>query len=110
VEATLQAQGTRPGLHTALAGIPEFKSADALGFPLARRGVTTWAPGTPEAEDVDQLVIVCDPLFEEVVGLRCGGPAEDAWLRAQDRPWQLVDRFDAGPRRVLSIYAIGEEP
>ncbi|OGO57151.1 MAG: hypothetical protein A2V85_03245 [Chloroflexi bacterium RBG_16_72_14] len=109
MQATLQTLTTRPRLHTALVGIPEFKSADALGFPLARRGVTTWAPGTPEFRVVMQLVIVCDPLFEEVAGLRCGGAAEGAWLGAQDRPWHLIDRFDAGPRRVLSVYAIGDE-
>jgi hypothetical protein len=55
-------------------------------------------------------LIVCDPLFEEVVAARCDGPAEDGWLAAQPRGWRLVDRFDAGPRRVVSVYRVRDEP
>ena len=109
VEETLQSLTTRPQLHAELAGIPGFKSSDAMGFPLTRRGIVTWAPGTPEAAVVNQLVLVCDPLFEDVVGADCGGPAEGAWLAPRLRPWRLVDRFGAGPRRIISVYAVGDE-
>ena len=52
------------------------------------------------------VVIVCDPLFDDVVGAACGGPAEDAWIaRQRARAATLVDRFEAGARRVLSVYA-----
>ena len=90
-----------------LDGIPPFKSADALRFPLLRNGTQvlddradgTWA----------NAVVVCDPLFEQAVGAACGGPAEDGWL-AEDAArggLLLVDRFPAGPRRVISVYAAG---
>ncbi len=91
----------------ALDGIPPFKSADALRFPLERRGV---AP--PPADTIGRpsdrpgmAVVVCDPLFDGVVGAPCGGPAEAAWSTAHGVATPPVDRFDAGPRRVVSVYA-----
>ena len=54
------------------------------------------------------MVIVCNPVFDEVVGAACGGAAEDAWLaRAGRTDLGLVDRFEAGPRRLISVYAAG---
>ena len=55
------------------------------------------------------LVIVCDRLFERVIGDACGGPAEGrfiARLRGGDRGPEptLVDRFDASPRTSVSVY------
>ena len=49
---------------------------------------------------------MCDPLFDETVGAPCGGPAEDQWrLTTPGLPnLTLVDRFDAGSRRILSVY------
>ena len=44
-----------------------------------RRSLRISAAGTPTAT----LVVVCDPLFNEVVGAACGGPAEDALLAAR---------------------------
>ena len=94
----------------ALDGIPPFKSADALRFPLLRRGVVL-LPGEADGPDgiagAEMAVLVCDPLFDEVVGAPCGGPAEDAWREAlaDGANLRLVDRFDAGPRRVISVYA-----
>ncbi len=91
----------------ALAGIPPFKSADALRFPLERRGLV------PLAEEANGgsgtvTVVVCDPLFDAVVGMPCGGPAEDAWAAdhaaGQTGALRLTGRFEAGPRRVISIY------
>ena len=91
----------------ALAGIPPFKSADALRFPLERRGLV------PLAEEANGgsgtvTVVVCDPLFDDVVGMPCGGPAEDAWAAdhaaGQTGALRLTGRFEAGPRRVISIY------
>ena len=90
----------------ALDGIPEFKNANALRFPLERRE----APVLPAvaAGTSGVVVIVCDPVFDEVVGAACGGAAEDAWLARTGRTdLGLVDRFEAGPRRVISVYAAG---
>ena len=88
-----------------LDGIPPFKSADALRFPLLRNG--TQVLDDPAEGTWANAVVVCDPLFEKAVGAACGGPAEDAWL-AEDTAMgglQLVDRFRAGSRRVISVYA-----
>ncbi|MEI7744441.1 MAG: glycosyltransferase family 39 protein [Chloroflexota bacterium] len=89
------------GAPIALAGVPPFKPTDALGFPLTRRGVSIVDPATGPAFEV----VICDPLFDAVVGAPCGGPAEDAWLAARGRPLRLVVQFSAGSRRWISIYA-----
>ncbi len=109
-----------------LDAIPPFKSDAALRFPLLRDGVrllpddtgaaATTEPGAgsgaPPAGSgtvaAGRTVLVCDPLFEDVVGAACGGPAEDAWLAADTSRsgLRLVDRFAAGPRRVISVYAV----
>ncbi len=96
----------------ALDGIPPFKSADAMRFPLLRRGVALLpgeADGPGGIAGAGVAVLICDPLFDEVVGAACGGPAEDAWLGTlvDGASLRLVDRFDAGPRRVISVYAAG---
>jgi len=94
----------------ALDGVPPFKSADALRFPLLRHEVRLLpeeAGGAAGIGPAGAAVLVCDPLFDEVVGAPCGGPAEDAWLAANagGTDLRLVDRFEAGPRRVISVYA-----
>jgi len=96
-----------------LDGIPPFKSADALRFPLERRGGSVLADGAAEpAPGAAAVVLVCDPLFDEVVGAACGGAAEDLWMAAEPgrSGWALVERFDSGSRRVISIYALGTVP
>jgi 4-amino-4-deoxy-L-arabinose transferase-like glycosyltransferase len=91
-----------------LQGLPLFKNDNALRFPLERQG----APVLPAAADLrpgptTTVVIVCDPLFDNATGLACGGPAEDAWLAEDGRTGlTLKDRFEAGPRRTISVYAI----
>ncbi len=95
----------------ALDGIPPFKSADALRFPLEHRGVGPLAAdalgaGTPPAG----AVLVCDPLFAGAVGAPCGGPAESAWQAAHAAGLAIIDRFDSGPRRVITVYAASATP
>jgi len=46
-------------------------------------------------------VLICDRLFEPVLEASCGGPAEAAWVPVGAR---LMDRFEAAPGRVISIY------
>jgi hypothetical protein len=93
-----------------LASLPDFKPDDALRFPLERRGFplepAIAAPTTPGSVDVGVVTVVCDPLFDDATGFGCGGPAEDRWLAGAYPPGALalVERFRAGPRRVISIY------
>ncbi len=95
---------TPEGADVALVGIPPFKSADALRFPLERRGLTPLAEGTTN-DAAAVIVMVCDPLFDDVVGLPCGGAAEAAWTADHAPDLRLAERFEAGSRRVISIYA-----
>jgi 4-amino-4-deoxy-L-arabinose transferase-like glycosyltransferase len=84
---------------TAVTGVA--KSGGALEFPLRRQGTPTTTPLAAKF-----LVVSCDPLFEMGVGLRCGGPAEEAVARqAGFTTTRLVDRFADGPRRVVSVFA-----
>lgn len=91
--------------------VPDFKLPDAVAFPVIYAGGRV---GGPELRSLPAappgiLVVVCDRLFEHVVGATCGGPAEDAYLARlfggiwADTP--LVDRFPASPRTHISIYA-----
>ena len=90
----------------ALDGIPPFKSANALRFPLVHRGAEPLDASALQGDSPPTTaVVVCDPLFSDAVGAPCGGPAESAWLAATAPGFELADRFDAGPRRVISIYA-----
>jgi hypothetical protein len=92
----------------ALDGIPSFKNDNALRFPLERRSAPVLpavAEDEPPPAEAALLVLVCDPLFDEVVGAPCGGAAEDAWLATAG--WSdvaLLDRFESGPRRVVSVF------
>jgi len=92
----------------ALDGIPPFKSADALRFPLEHRGLAPQqmpAAGASGAPAPETAVVVCDPLFADVVGAACDGPAETAWANAHGVTLPLELRLDAGSRRVISVYA-----
>jgi hypothetical protein len=91
-------------------GLPDFKLADALAFPVAHAGGRL---GTFEGRPSDDAVIAvaCDRLFQAAIGASCGGPAEDRLIvdRYGDaaagafRP-RLLDRFEASPRTSVSVY------
>ncbi|HUG30664.1 MAG TPA: phospholipid carrier-dependent glycosyltransferase [Candidatus Limnocylindria bacterium] len=105
--------GTRVVQHAGpalilLLGLPDFKSADAVAFPIERAGGTVVDEPTPIA-DIGAIVVACDRLFAAAIGAPCGGPAEDALVQsrfgASGAPQPgLVDRFDASPRTSISIY------
>jgi len=99
--AAARIEASLAGRSPALVEIPPFKTAEGIEFPLVRRGITV----APDPAEALVVVIECDPLFDLVVGAACGGDAERAWQAAQGitslRP---VDRFQAGPRRWISIY------
>lgn len=99
-----------------LFGLPDFKLADAVGFPIE------YAGGGPIGRLADLMgfpagygatVIACDRLFEAAIGAPCGGPAEDAYIAKLTRIGSgpsgalppLLERFDASPRTSISVYA-----
>jgi hypothetical protein len=84
----------------ALLSLPDFKSPDAYGFPLARSG-----HDAVQVARADAIVVVCDELFRAAIGRDCGGPAEDALLASRSLDGlSLEDRFEAAPGRVISVY------
>ncbi|HYN48353.1 MAG TPA: hypothetical protein VER83_05760, partial [Candidatus Nanopelagicales bacterium] len=83
-------------------GVPAYKSTNALAYPLTVLG----HPPVPAA-DAARVTVLCDALFEEVVGLACRGPAEEARLAEVGiAAGPLVARFEAAPGRWISIYEI----
>jgi hypothetical protein len=103
--ATERIQAAADGRPVALVSIPDFKSTEAYAYPLEVNGA-----GPVDAADAGALVVICDALFEEVVGAACGGPAEDELLASGpgDRFDVLVDRWQASPLRSISVYLPGE--
>jgi hypothetical protein len=92
-----------PDQFLVLYSLPDFKSADAVRFPLVRRGAQA-----PELFS-DSLgfeayphVVLCDELFRDTIGADCGGPAEDPLVA----PFgvAIADRFEAAPGRWISVY------
>ncbi len=96
-------------------GVPEFKSAEGIGFPIVLAGGTAkiatglGSSGRPVLPG-SVLVVVCDRLFERVMGDTCGGSVEDRFLRqlvvsgAAADGLILVDRFNASDRTSVSVY------
>lgn len=98
-----------------LLAIPDFKSVESYAYPLVRGGrILERGPvisdATLERPDPGpdlgaSLVTICDSLFEVVVGAACGGPAESAVVPAE--LGEPIDRFEAAPGRIVSIYRVG---
>lgn len=103
--------GWPPDEPRLLASLPTFKPDDAMRFPLVRRGMDLQpaivGDPAPGSLPTGVVVTVCDPLFDDVTGAPCGDIAETAWIATAYPPstMQLVDRFRAGDRRVLSVFA-----
>ena len=114
VDGALTAQGMDRSRITWIRSLPEFKSTEALVYPLARlrrayiadmpRG--GFAIGSAPAEyPRAAVVILCDRLFRDAIGADCGGPAEDALAAASGQSYRSnVDRFEAAPGRWISVY------
>ena len=95
----VETNGSRP---SAIAGVPPFKKTTAVDYPVTILGSPPVAPA-----NAARVTVLCDELFEEVVGLACQGPAEEARLATLGIPaGQLVTRFVAAPGRWISIYEI----
>jgi 4-amino-4-deoxy-L-arabinose transferase-like glycosyltransferase len=93
------------GNELTLRSIPDFKSTEAYAYPLVRAGasVNVDTGSGPVTDAVGSLVVVCDSLFETVVGAPCGGSAE-ATVAPPEQYGDPVDRFEAAPGRTISIY------
>jgi 4-amino-4-deoxy-L-arabinose transferase-like glycosyltransferase len=91
------------GQAVAVVGVPSFKGTGALDYPLAVLG----NPPVPIGAAPSRVAVLCDALFEEVVGAACGGPAEAARLAELGIvPGRLLDRFEAAPGRWISVYEV----
>ena len=109
VDAALTEAGVDRGQVAQLSSLPDFKSTEALAYPLVRfpRVVVAevpdgLAPGSADpAQTPAALVLLCDQLFRDANGDDCGGPAERRIVADQG---QLVDRFEAHPGRWISVY------
>ncbi|HJP89528.1 MAG TPA: phospholipid carrier-dependent glycosyltransferase [Candidatus Limnocylindrales bacterium] len=82
-------------------GVPGFKLSDALAFPVAYAGVPLQHI---DPMGIEHWIVVCDRLFEDAIQQRCDGEAEDTALVAAGASGSLVERFDASPRTVVSVY------
>jgi hypothetical protein len=90
------------GGPTAVVGVPAYKSVNAVTYPLTVLG----HPPVP-ASEATRVTVLCDALFEEVVGLQCEGPAEEARLEELGiAAGPRIDLFEAAPGRWISIYEI----
>lgn len=116
IDATLDAAGVDAGGVVRLRSLPDFKSTEAYAYPLVRGGrsvvaetPTGIAPGSvdPPAGGAAAMVLICDRLFEPTMGVDCGGAAERTVTPdGGGGEWgPLLDRFEAAPGRIISIYA-----
>ena len=105
-DAATRIQRATGRAEVVLVGLPQFKSTDAYGFPLARAGQHLVPATEPSAAHPSVLVVVCDRLFESVIGAACGGPAEAAAVGSRSVGLILRDRFDASPRTSISVYVL----
>jgi len=115
VDSALSSHGVERAQATWIRSLPDFKSTEALVYPIARLG-RAYAADLPKAQralgsaatpdPLAGVVIMCDQLFRDAIAADCGGPAEDATATASGAaPVTLIDRFEAAPGRWMSVYA-----
>jgi 4-amino-4-deoxy-L-arabinose transferase-like glycosyltransferase len=92
-----------------LRSLPDFKSAEAYGYPLVRLGRSVDLSPTGGVAAGGTLVVICDSLFEAALGAPCGGPAE-ARLAPTEQFGAPLDRFAAAPGRTISVYRAPPSP
>ena len=93
----------------AFVSVPDFKPPTAYTYPFSLAGGVV----ADSVANVRRVAVLCDDLFRDVVGAACGGPAEDAALRAaleaagRGGAVPIVeDRFAPAPGRTLTVYRI----
>ena len=102
--AAARIEAVIPDGPIAFGSLPVFKTPETYVYPLVRDGRRVDAVTLDGSSPVGagDLAVVCDSLFNEVIGAPCGGPAESAAIAGQARP--LLARFAAAPRQTISIY------
>ncbi|HSL76337.1 MAG TPA: hypothetical protein VK867_05290 [Candidatus Limnocylindrales bacterium] len=113
VDDALTAAGLDPSQPVDLVSLPDFKSTEALAYPLIRLGRSVYAPmakglapGSVGSATAHAVVVMCDQLFRDAIGADCGGPAEDAYALTHELGDTPIDRFEAHPGRWVSVYAV----
>ena len=105
------------GAPTVVIGVPKFKKTTAVNYPMTTLGNPPANAGLDPALGGDaaagvkagatRVVVLCDRLFEDVVGQACLGPAEATRLAEVGiAAGRMLDRFEAAPGRWISIYEI----
>lgn len=91
--------------------LPIFKTAEGIGFPVIAVGGEADVATNPEealrpARAGTELVVVCDRLFESIIGDPCGGPAEIRFVaRLTGGPARSPVRwFSPSPRIAVTIF------
>jgi 4-amino-4-deoxy-L-arabinose transferase-like glycosyltransferase len=95
--AATRIEARAAGSTIGLVNLPSFKQADAYGYPLALGGASLVSPA-----DATTVVVLCDAGWYP----GCGGQAEELWRlgTANGASLTLVERFEAAPQRMMSIY------
>jgi hypothetical protein len=126
VDGALTAAGVARTDVIHLQSLPAFKSTEAMVYPLARlgrayvgdvpKGVAPGSVGPSAGQtlsvDFRGLVLLCDDRFHDAIGAHCGGPAETTVTPdAGGSAWgPLLDRFEAAPDRLVSVYGPATNP
>ena len=115
VEAALAEAGIGSDEVLRMRSLPDFKSSEAMAYPLVRAGRVVVADtptgivvhgGEAQGRQPGALVLLCDERFRESIGAGCGGPAEATVTPEDGGPtWgPLLDRFESAPDRFVSVY------
>ncbi len=99
-EAAARLAADTRDVPTALLDVPSFKPVTAYSYPLALVGVAA-----VDVAAAQRVIVICDDMFQAVVGATCRGPAEAAALeRAGITRPVLLDRFTPASGRTISVY------
>ncbi len=115
-DQALTAAGVGREQGVELRSLPDFKSPEAMVYPLRRigRSYTATLPSGSLASGssamsgpVVGLIVLCDELFREAIGDDCGGEAEDALAAQLGAPLAMtrLDAIEVAPGRWISVYA-----
>ncbi|HEX7497330.1 MAG TPA: glycosyltransferase family 39 protein [Candidatus Limnocylindrales bacterium] len=95
--AAARIEAVAAGSDVGLVSLPFFRQSDAYGYPLKLDGVKVVSP-----DEAATVVLLCDADWYP----GCGGAFEELWRlgAAYGATLKLVDRFEAAPQRILSVY------